>query len=200
VSSVVWWRWGDAASSTRTTLRASARSGGGRVLVLAVPSSLLPRTHPQTTLRAAARRRGGRRRVVPSSGVLVVLSSPSFPSVPLCPPRATPTREPPYEQMLVGVGRASWPSSSPPRFVSHTSTLRADARSSGGGSDPPSPVISHPSRLPSPSSVHAPSTSRAAAREAGGAWGVARVVRPRSLLSSSARSVVCRWHGRVLSS
>jgi hypothetical protein len=38
-------RWGDVASSTRTTLRASARRGGGRVLVFAVsrlPSPSLP--------------------------------------------------------------------------------------------------------------------------------------------------------------
>jgi hypothetical protein len=57
----------------------------------------------------------------------------------------TPTCEPPCKQMLVGMGRASWPSSSPPHFLTHPSTLRAGARSgSGSGGGSPSPIIPPP--------------------------------------------------------
>ena len=57
-----------------------------------------------------------------------------------------PTREPPHEQMLVGMGWASWPV--PRRLPSLSSSL---------------PIVVPP-----------PTTPRAAAREAGGAWGVVR--------------------------
>ena len=52
------------------------------------------------------------------------------------------THEPPYKQMLIGVGQALWPSSSPPHFLTHPSTLRAGARSSGRSSL--SPIVSPP--------------------------------------------------------
>jgi hypothetical protein len=38
-----------------------------------------------------------------------------------------PTCEPPCEQMLVGMGQVLWPSSSPPHFLTHPSTLQAVA-------------------------------------------------------------------------
>jgi hypothetical protein len=133
--------------------------------------------HPPTTPRAVAREAGGR-------WCVVVVSSPST------------NPQPPYEQILVGVGVSrcsssrlpSLPSSSPlpPVVVSPPSCRRLPSLPSSS----PLPLVvvpppTHPAsrglqrwrwwhhpRLPqsSLSLVHPRSTSRAVAREAGGGW------------------------------
>jgi hypothetical protein len=122
-------------------LASSSTRGGGVSLVLPFPFPVIP-THPHavTTPRAVARGGGAGCWSSPR---------PPLPSVSLSPSRARTTH------------------------VAPLSTPRAIARGSGWGcfmgpvSSSPFPLACPPSRLPSPSSFHPPTTPRAVAHEAG---------------------------------